>query len=93
MKLKEIGTKEVSNEENVYILTEKYTKRGKKQKEVTNITNTIRTKLNEIGYKWRKKVTKFLVMIEKWTKEVTKRKQQKWKKDYKHKKYNWNETE
>ena len=54
---------------------------------------TIGTKLNEMSYKCKKRVTKFLVMIEKWIKEVTKRKKQKWKKGYKHNKYNWNETE
>ena len=35
---------------------------------------TIGTKLNEMGYKCKKRVTKFLFMIEKWIKEVTKRK-------------------
>ena len=41
---------------------------------------TIGTKLNEMGYKCKKRVTKFLVMIEKWIKEVTKRKNRNGKK-------------
>ena len=44
-------------------------------------------KLGQKRLQMMEKGYKFLVMIEKWPKKVTK----KWKKGYKHNKYNWTE--